>query len=76
MDSEMLQTFAKLSHAVNNPLQGVVSGTELLGMRLGDDARSQELLAQIRESAKEISAIVKQASTQAKEYIKQTEEAG
>ena len=66
----LLESFSKLSHAVNNPLQGVMAAGDLLSMELQHDAGLQRVIENIQSSAERIAQMVGEASRQAKAFIK------
>lgn len=70
-DTALLKRFAELSHEVNNPLQAIYAGAELLGLDLSHEPKSRELLNQIRAGAEKVAALVARASIAAKDRIKQ-----
>ncbi len=70
--TEVLERFAKLNHAVNNPLQGLYGAADLLGMELPPDSRSRVRLKTILRQAKEVGRLVSEASKEAKACLKRT----
>tara|TARA_R110001592_G_scaffold172042_1_gene410532 strand:- start:894 stop:1541 length:648 start_codon:yes stop_codon:yes gene_type:complete len=64
----LLNQFAELSHAVNNPLQNVMASGDLLSMELQDNPDLQSTIESIQESAERIARMVGEASHQAKAF--------
>ncbi len=62
---EVLHTFARLSHAVNNPLQAVYASADMLGLQWESDAESKARIDTIMQSAEKTSRLVAEASLQA-----------
>ncbi|NIA12470.1 MAG: response regulator [Nitrospiraceae bacterium] len=63
---EVLKTFAKLSHAVNNPLQAIYASVDMLTLSLPENAEVDKLSTEIFEHAETIANLVAQASLHAK----------
>lgn len=68
--SEMLQTFAKLSHAVNNPLQGIFGSVDIIAMNVPPDFPHHDRLQDVLKHAKEVAHLVRDASRTAKDALK------
>lgn len=69
---DVLETFAKLSHAVNNPLQAVYAGVDMLTLSLPENAEVDELTSEIFEHAETIAGLVAQASLHAKDLLRES----
>lgn len=65
---ELLQCFTRLSHDVNNSLQGIMACGDLLGLKLEGDVELQETIAKMLENAETIAQVVGKASLQAKAF--------
>jgi two-component system, sensor histidine kinase and response regulator len=65
---ELLQCFTRLSHDVNNSLQGVMACSDLLSMELEDNAGLQGTIEKLVENSENIAQMVGQASRQAKAF--------
>ena len=70
ISSETLQTFAKLSHAVNNPLQGIFGSVEIIAMDVSPDFPHHERLQAVLKHANEVAEVVREASRKAKDTWK------
>ena len=68
-DPEVLQRFSKLSHAVNNPMQGVYATADMLGFSLPEGSRERELVENIIKYARQASDLVADAAKAAKEQL-------
>lgn len=64
----LLTFFAGLSHSVNNPLQGIMATSDLLGMEHENNAEIQEAVRAIQEHADKIARLVEEASQQARTF--------
>ncbi len=69
--AEVLDTFAKLSHSVNNPLQALYASADLLALELPHEAGSQDLVREILKNAEKVATMVTEASQTAKQLRKQ-----
>jgi len=65
----VFQRFAKLSHAVNNPLQALCAAADLLALELDENSGGQELLREILRNAEEAAKLVAEASMAAKTQL-------
>jgi CheY-like chemotaxis protein len=70
---ELLELFAKLSHAVNNPLQSIMAGADLMMLDLESDADAISALRDIQRNAEQIAELTAGASRLAKERLKNLE---
>lgn len=61
-DEELLRRFAKLAHAVNNPLQALYAGAELLALELENQPGARDLVAEIMQHAEKVAQLVGEAS--------------
>jgi len=66
---EVLEAFAKLSHAVNNPLQALYATVDMLSLALPDNEEVAALSADIFAYAEKVAKLVAQASIRAKSLI-------
>ena len=66
---EVLRNFAKLSHAVNNPLQAIYASVDMLTLSLPESAEVDKLANEIFEHAERIAHLVAQASLHAKDVL-------
>lgn len=66
---DLLRDFAKLSHAVNNPLQALHATVDMLMLSLPEDEESAKLVSEIFEHAERVAKLVAHASLQAKELL-------
>jgi CheY-like chemotaxis protein len=64
----LLTFFSGLAHAVNNPLQGIMATSDLLGMEHEENAEIQEAVRSIQEHADKIARLVEEASQQARSF--------
>ena len=71
---EMLEHFAKLSHAINNPLQSMMAAADLLSLDVGDDEEAQASLREVQHNAERVAEMVASASRMAKAEIKRREQ--
>jgi len=60
--------FSSLAHSVNNPLQGIMATSDLLGMEHEDQADILEAVRTIQEHADRIARLVEEASQQARNF--------
>lgn len=67
---EVLEAFAKLSHAVNNPLQALYASVDMLTLALPDSEEVAALSADIFAYAEKVAKLVAQASIRAKSLIR------
>lgn len=70
VSSETLQTFAKLSHEVSNPLQGIFGSIDLIAMNVSPDFPYHDRLQDVLKHAKEVAHLVRDASRLAKDALK------
>ena len=68
-DQQLLQEFAGLSHAVNNPLQSIMAAADLLSLDLEDHPQSDSILKEIQRYAEEASRLVARASMHARDSL-------
>ena len=61
-DEELLRRFAKLAHAVNNPLQALYAAAELLALELENQPGPRDLVAEIMKQAEKVAQLVGEAS--------------
>ncbi len=66
---ELLRDFAKLSHAVNNPLQALYATVDMLMLSLPEDEECAKLVSEIFEHAERVAKLVAHASLQAKDVL-------
>lgn len=66
--SALLSFFSGLAHAVNNPLQGIMATSDLLGMEHEDRPEILEAVHSIQENAEKIARMVEEASQQARSF--------
>lgn len=64
----LLTFFSGLAHAVNNPLQGIMATSDLLGMEHEDNPEILEAVHSIQENAEKIARLVEEASQQARSF--------
>lgn len=64
-DTDLLQIFSKLSHAVNNPLQALMATADLLSLNLADRPQDEQYLTDIQRYADRIANMVAEASAKA-----------
>lgn len=67
--SDALERFAKLSHAVNNPLQALYATVDMLMLSLPENEEASALAADIFEHAERVAKVVAEASLQAKALL-------
>ncbi len=70
----LLQRYSKLSHAVNNPLQSIMAGADLLLLDQENNSEMVFALRDIQQAAERIAELVGQASLDAKEALRAREE--
>lgn len=68
---EVLKKFAKLSHAVNNPLQALYATVDILSLSLNNSEAAETLVGDILKHAESVSRLVAEASLQAKALLQQ-----
>jgi CheY-like chemotaxis protein len=64
----LLNFFSGLAHSVNNPLQGIMATSDLLGMEHEENAEIQEAVRAIQDHADKIARLVEEASQQARSF--------
>lgn len=64
----LLSFFAGLAHAVNNPLQGIMATSDLLGMEYEGNSEILEAVHSIQANAEKIARLVEEASQQARAF--------
>ena len=69
IDAETLTHFAKLSHAVNNPLQSLYGAVDLIALDLPSDSPFHARLDSMRKQAQKVSDLVSEASNMAKTFL-------
>ena len=67
--NEVLQVFARLSHAVNNPLQALYATVDILTLSVPDDSEAAALAADIVSHAEEVADVVAEASVKASRLL-------
>lgn len=72
-DMALMRHFARLSHSVNNPLQSIMAGADLMMLDLETDAEATSTLRDIQRNAEQIAEMVAESSRLAKERIKASE---
>ncbi|MFP4173267.1 MAG: hypothetical protein ACLFV4_10185 [Candidatus Hydrogenedentota bacterium] len=70
LPTEALQTFAKLSHQVSNPLQGIFGSVDIIAMNVSPDFPHHDRLEEVLKYAKEVAHLVRDASRLAKDALK------
>lgn len=68
----LLESFSKLSHDVNNPLQALVASADMLSLHLQQDGKSQPLLDGILIHAQTVAKLVAAASLSARKQLEET----
>lgn len=68
-DYAVLEQFAKLSHTVNNPFQGIYATADMLGLEFPEGAKGRERIEKIIEYAQMVSDIVAEAARAAKRQL-------
>lgn len=66
---EVMERFARLSHAVNNPLQALYAAADLLSLDLEENESQQALVRDILANAERVAQIVAEASLLAKSRL-------
>jgi len=66
---EFLRNFAKLSHAINNPLQALYATVDILALSLPKDSEARGLTTEILIQAEKVAELVAQATWQARELL-------
>ncbi len=64
----LLSFFAGLAHSVNNPLQGIMATSDLLGMEHEGNAEILQAVHAIQANADKIARLVEEASQQARAF--------
>jgi CheY-like chemotaxis protein len=64
----LLSFFAGLAHSVNNPLQGIMATSDLLGMEHEGNAEILQAVHAIQANAEKIARLVEEASQQARAF--------
>lgn len=72
-ETELLRYFSRISHSVNNPLQSIMAGADLMMLDLEQDTEAMSTLRDIQRSAEQIAEMVAEASRLAKERLKSCE---
>ena len=75
-EEETLRKFAKLSHAVNNPLQTLYATVDILSLNLPQSDELNALTADIFKHAETVAKLVAEASLQAKALLESRALAG
>lgn len=70
---DLLRTFAKLSHAVNNPLQTLYAAVDMLALRLPQTDEVKARLDAIMQHAERTARLVAEASLQANALLRRSE---
>ncbi len=70
VSAEALQVFARLSHEVNNPLQGIFGSVDIITMNVSPDFPHHDRLRDVLTHAKEVAHLVRDASRMAKDALK------
>ncbi len=68
-EREMLQTFSRLSHAVNNPLQTIMAGIDLLAIELEKRPEADVTFQDINTACERIAELVANASRVARDRL-------
>ena len=66
---DTLRQFARLSHAVNNPLQALYASADVLSLTVPQSEQTQKLIVEILHHAERVAQMVAQASYQVKSYL-------
>lgn len=64
----LLNFFSGLAHSVNNPLQGIMATSDLLGMEHEDNPEIMEAVHSIQLNAEKIARLVEEASQQSRNF--------
>ena len=64
----LLGLFSGLAHAVNNPLQGIMATSDLLGMEHEGNPEIRAAIHSIQQNADKIARLVEEASQQARSF--------
>ena len=65
---DLLQSFTRLSHDVNNALQGIMACGDLLSLELEDNTELQGAIESMMKNSEDIAQLVGKASLQAKAF--------
>ena len=68
-DLELLSQFSRLSHAVSNPLQSLMSAADLLALELQDNTNAIKALNEIQKFAESIADLVSKSSEEANQRM-------
>ena len=72
---EVVEGLARLSHAVNNPLQALYATVDILALSLPETEEFEKMTTEILMQAERVAQLVGQASIQAKAVLNATENA-